>query len=237
MSHPRSVGVLVVDGEPLTQAGIVACIRQWKGYRVCGLAKDPPTARQLCAELRPDLIIVDLPLPADGFGLVREFARLHRAARVVVISTRSDRETVECALRAGARGYVRRSDELKALRAACAAVLDGKLHVSPEVEQTLLSGLAHPPHPDGTGDEGRLSERERTVFRLIGRGLGATAIARELSVSVKTVETHQRRIREKLDVGSAGELRKRAALTLVGGEGRAKGTRNRTEVNFGGPRL
>lgn len=236
MSAPRKVRVLIVDGEPLPRAGIVTCIRRWKGYGVCGQARDAREARQLCAELRPDLIIVDLPpLPGEGFGLVRELKRLHRAARLVVIATRGDRETVERALLAGACGYLRRSDDLDELRAACQAVLLGKRHVSPGATQTLLSGLAHPPRRAGTGDEARLSERERAVFLLIGRGLGATAIARELSVSVKTVETHQRRIREKLRVGSADELRQRAALTADAREGRTNGQRALGESR-GGPR-
>ena len=235
MSAPRKVRVLIVDGEPLPRAGIVACIHRWKGYDVCGLARDAREGRQHCAELRPDLIIVDLPLPGEGFGLVRELMRLHRAARIVVIATRGDRETVERALRAGALGYLRRSDDLDELRAACAAALLGKLHVSPGATQTLLSGLAHPPRRSGAGDEARLSAREREIFLLIGHGLKPTAIARELSLSVKTVETHQRRIREKLRVASVDELRLRAALTAEGREGRANGKRA-LRKGRGGPR-
>lgn len=210
MSHPRIVRVLVVDGEPLTRAGLVACVRHWKNHRLCGQAKDAPEARRLCAEARPDLIIVVLPAAGDGCGLIRDLPRLHRAVGIVAVGARGDRETVERVLRAGARGYVRRSDDLEELRQACAAAVQGKFHMSHGANQALLSELAHPPRAGGAGDRGRLSERERTVFELIARELGATAIARELGVSVKTVETHQRRIREKLDLPTAEALRQRA---------------------------
>ncbi len=109
-----------------------------------------------------------------------------------------------------------RRDPVSALMAAVLGALDGERHVGPQVEHLLLENLASGA-VELRGDElESLSNRELQVFRLLGRGLGTRAVAEELSLSVKTVETHRQRIKEKLHVQNASELHRRAVLSQTG---------------------
>jgi DNA-binding NarL/FixJ family response regulator len=208
--HPTA-RVLIVDGEPLTRFGIAALINLHPLLRVCEEAGDVRAARAACAEEKPDLIVLELALAGgDGLELLRDFARLHPPARTVVVSARDDALSVQRAFRAGARGYVTKQEEATEVLAALEEVFTGGIFASARVANLLVADLAARRAPRALGNLSALSDRELLVFRRIGQKNGATAIARELAVSVKTVETHQGRIKEKLGLPTCAELRRRA---------------------------
>lgn len=212
--------VLIIDGEPLTRFGIAALINLHPLMRVCAEAGEARMGRAACAQEKPDLIVLELALAGgDGLELLRDFARLHPPARAVVVSARDDALSVQRAFRAGARGYVTKQEEAAEVLAALEEVFTGGIFASERVSHLLVADLAARRAPRAHGNLSALSDRELLVFRRIGQKHGATAIAHELAVSVKTVETHQGRIKEKLGLPNCAELRRRAEQWVAGARG------------------
>ena len=209
--------VLIIDGEPLTRFGIAALVNLHPLLCVCGEAGDARTGRVACEQEMPDLIVLELELPGgDGIELLRDFARLHPPARAVVVSGREDALSVQRAFRAGARGYVTKHEQAAELLAALEQVFTGGIFASERVAHLLVADLAARRSPRGLGNLSALSDRELLIFRRFGQKHGTTAIARELAVSVKTVETHQGRIKEKLGLANSAELHRRAEQWVAG---------------------
>jgi DNA-binding NarL/FixJ family response regulator len=205
MSKP--VRILVVDDHPIVRAGIVRLLQSEAGLSVCGEADAVPDAVRLATTLGPDLAIVDISLKGGtAFDLLRA---LPDAAGpklpVIILSVHDEALFAERALRAGARGYLMKTGPLETLLQAVRQVLSGRVYVSDEVAQNLLERLGHDVPPPG-GRLGNLTDRELEVFGLIGQGLSTAAIAKRLSVSVKTIETYRSNIKTKLGAKDASDL-------------------------------
>jgi DNA-binding NarL/FixJ family response regulator len=170
---------------------------------ICGEAANARVARQLCVEQRPDLIVLDLIIPnGDGIELLREFPRLSPAVRSIVISSCCDPLSVQRSFRAGAYGYVAKQEDPTELLAALDQVLSGEHFVSTRIAQMLVDHGKDPVIERVKS----LSDRELHIFRRLGKKQGPTQIASELSLSVKTIETYQRRIIEKLNLSDGQHL-------------------------------
>ncbi len=228
METPHKKRVLVVDGIALTRFAMRSILDLHPLVEVVDEAKDAPEARRLCAEIKPDLVVLDLRLPrGDGLDLLRDLRNLHSPVKLLVCSEEEDLTMVRRAFRAGAGGYVSKCDESHEIPRAIEQVLSGRRFASRRVSEGLLDVLAGGMPEKRAREVETLSNRELHIFRLLGRNVGATAIARELGITVKTVETHQLRLKQKLNVRSCDELRKRAeAWASEGGpapisEGRA----------------
>jgi DNA-binding NarL/FixJ family response regulator len=205
MSKP--VRILVVDDHPIVRAGIVRLLQSEAGLSVCGEADAVTDAVRLATTLGPDLAIVDISLKGGtAFDLLRA---LPDAAGpklpVIILSVHDEALFAERALRAGARGYLMKTGPLETLLQAVRQVLSGRVYVSDEVAQNLLERLGHDVPPPG-GRLGNLTDRELEVFGLIGQGLSTAAIAKRLSVSVKTIETYRSNIKTKLGAKDASDL-------------------------------
>ena len=210
MAEAGKLRVMLVEAIPLIRFGLAALSEIDPLLKVCAEAGDAPTARQRCAEAQPDLIVLNLAIPrGDGIQLLRDFQKLHPAARTLVVSDREDALSLERAFRAGARGYVSLREEPTEVFAGLARLAAGELFASRRVSHLLLEHLAQRRRP-AAWEVATLSDRELQVFRLLGEGLGATAIARDLGLSVKTIETHQSRMKEKLHAATSAELHRRA---------------------------
>lgn len=209
---PARLRVLVVDDHPIVREGLRHLINDEPDLAVCGEAGTAERARELVAKEHPDVAIVDLSLGLDdGLELVRSIATQHPDVRVLVLSMHDEMLYAERALRAGARGYVMKRGAMPDLLTAVRRVAFGKTHVSAEVAERLVDRLAsHGPAPSPADPAELLSDRERQVFELIGRGLATREIAAQLSVSVKTIESHQARIKEKLGLRTGRELIRKA---------------------------
>jgi DNA-binding NarL/FixJ family response regulator len=159
------------------------------------------------------LVVLDVAMGGgEGFALVKEVLRWNAELHVVAFTALEDVGSVQRALRAGACGYVTRRDPVASLLAALTGALTGERHVGSRVERVLLETLATGKVQMEHDDLTLLSERERQVFRLIGGGRKTCEVAAELSVSLKTVETHRQRIKEKLRLRSGVDLQHRAAV-------------------------
>ena len=208
--------VLAVDGDPLTLRGLAASLADIAGCDVCGAVESARAARVLFEKERVQFLVVEYPLPHDdGLGLMHDFLHAQPTAHIVVIVNRDDRAMLERLFTAGAQAIVHRSDAPGALSAAFASALDGERFLSPHAYQSMLASMAHKSNGKRTGDAALLSDREFEVFFAVAQKLGPKAIAGRLNISIKTVETHKTRIKEKLGIQTAAELQKRADRWLA----------------------
>jgi DNA-binding NarL/FixJ family response regulator len=194
--------VLIVDDHPVVRQGIKLMINSQPDLTVCGEAHNEQEARRLVRELKPDALVVDLSLDqGDGFNVVRDVNAHFPEIRVLVLSMHDEAVYAERLLAQGAAGYIMKQAATEQLITALRAVLRGERFISDTLRQSLATRDAE------EGDAAsRLSTRELQVISLIGQGLGTREIAENLSLSVKTVETHRLTIKRKLALDTNAQL-------------------------------
>jgi DNA-binding NarL/FixJ family response regulator len=161
----RKRTVLIVDDHPVFREGLVRIINQEKDLVVCGEAADATEALRSAENLRPDLVVIDISLEGtSGIDLAKSLRSRCPGMRLLVLSMHPESLYAERALRAGASGYVMKRESGRKLLAAMRDVLDGRMHVSPEFQESILRRVAS----SGRGSRGSpvegLSDRELEVF-------------------------------------------------------------------------
>jgi DNA-binding NarL/FixJ family response regulator len=216
MSSPKRLSVLIAHHAPLMRFALTKLVQSSPRFRVAGESGEAPVVRRLFSELAPDLVILSLTLRHDdGFSLLKDFRKMNPAARALVVTARQDSLSIQRAFKAGARGYIVTEDETAEVLSALRRVAAGELYASDSVARGLLQMLAAGSVETRRNECDGLSDRELQVFRLIGSGLGTSRVASELQVSVKTIETHRQRIKEKLGLTNGAELTRRAVDWLL----------------------
>jgi DNA-binding NarL/FixJ family response regulator len=203
------IRVALVDDHPVVLAGISALLRRAPEIEVVGEATNGRDGLMLVREVAPDIVVIDLSLPdMSGVELARELASACPAVRLLVLTVHEDRAYVQPVMRAGARGYVLKRSAAADLLRAIRAVAEGGIYLDPAVAEKALP----PAEEQQVGTEGvaDLSAREEAVLKLTAQGFANKEIARQLDVSVKTVDTYKARACEKLS------LRSRAAIVRLG---------------------
>jgi DNA-binding NarL/FixJ family response regulator len=213
--RPTKRKVLVVYRTGFVRSGVLSLIAKSSQFAVCGETDEAPLARELFLREQPDLVLVGLRLcGADGIQLIKEFRSLNPAAATLALSEHADAFLAQRVFRSGARGYLTVEDAPELLR-AFDEILTGRPYVGVSVLPLILSNFAGGTKNSRNSDIHSLSDRELEIFSFIGRGLSVSELATELNVSVKTIETHQMRMKEKLALHSAAELRQRAREWLA----------------------
>lgn len=222
MTGDRSVRVIVADDHVLIRDGIRALLDSTPGIDLVGEASDGQAAVTAAAELRPDVVLMDLHMPVlDGISATRAITAAHPDVRVLVVSMLDDDASIFAAIRAGARGYVLKGAERDELTRAIVSVAEGDVLFSPGIARRVLAllTLAEPP-PDSISPLSRpfpeLTEREHEVLDHLARGLNNHAIARELVVSPKTVANHVSNILTKLHATDRTDVAIRARNAGLG---------------------
>jgi DNA-binding NarL/FixJ family response regulator len=203
----QPISVLIVDDHPVVRQGLRALLEVQDGLEVAGEAGDGAAALALAGEHAPDIILLDLKLPGpDGVAVLGELKARASSARVLVLTSVTDRATAAAAVRAGAAGVLYKDVDPDALVRAIRAVHDGHLLLAPEAAGTLL-------RPAGWPARGldALTAREREVLAELAQGRSNRQIARALQVSEKTVKAHVSSVLAKLGV----QDRTQAALFAV----------------------
>jgi len=207
--------VLVVHRTGFIRSGVLSLIAKSRQFIACGETDEAPLARELFLRHKPDLVLMGLRLTgADGIQLIKEFRCLNPIAAILALSEHADAFSAQRAFRAGARGYLTIEDAPELLR-AFDEISSGHPYVGASVLPLILSNFAAGAKGSGSFDVNSLSDRELEIFSFIGRGFSVSELASELNVSVKTIETHQMRIKEKLALRSASELRQKAREWLA----------------------
>jgi len=195
----RKFRIFLVDDHPVMRDALKAFLALEDDMEVCGEADDPQTARSLIAAVKPDLVIVDLSFAeGSGLDLLKSLKSSSPETNLLVLSVHDENLYAERAIRAGARGYIMKTEASGSVIAAIRQVMAGKLHVSANVAELFTERFVVGRVPaDGSPVE-QLSDRELQIFSLLGQGYDSQKIARELHLSVKTVHAHRARIKTKL---------------------------------------
>jgi DNA-binding NarL/FixJ family response regulator len=202
--------VLVVHGIGFVRSGVLWLIAKSMQFVTCGETDDAPRARELFLRLKPDIVLLGLTLRGgDGIQLIKDFRNLNPEAATVVLSASDDALSVRRAFRAGARGYLSIDDASEMLR-AFDEISNGHAYVSAGVLPVILGSFVAGKKESPSYEMNSLSDRELEIFSFIGRGFSVSQLAIELHVSVKTIETHEMRIKGKLALRNAAELREKA---------------------------
>jgi NarL family two-component system response regulator LiaR len=192
---------MLVDDHSMVRQGLATFLKVFDDLQLAGEAESGEAAIQLCAEVLPDVILMDMVLPGmDGATATRAIRQQYPQVQVIALTSFKEGNLVKNALEAGAIGYLLKdvsADELaRAIRAAHA----GRATLSPEAAQALVETANQPPTPGLD-----LTEREREVLALMIEGLNNTQIAGRLTVSPSTIKSHVSNILSKLGVASRTE--------------------------------
>ncbi|HEX6470015.1 MAG TPA: response regulator transcription factor [Streptosporangiaceae bacterium] len=201
--------VVLVDDHQMFRTGVKAELGP--GIEVVGEAGDVDSAVDVIKSAEPDVVLLDVHLP--GGGGIEVLRRLHGnvAARFLALSVSDAAEDVIGVVRGGARGYVTKTISGPELTAAIGRVADDDAVFSPRLAGFVLDAFAATTAPPIDPELDQLTQREREVLRLIARGYAYKEIARELYISVKTVETHVSSVLRKLQLSNRHELSRWAA--------------------------
>jgi len=210
--------ILIVDDHPLVRTGFAQLIGDCPDLEVCGEAGDMAEALGQIDATSPDLAIIDLSLAGgSGLDLIERIRSRNKDLLMLVASMHDEMLYAERVLAAGARGYINKQEAQDSIIRAIRQVLSGKVYLSQQMTDRLLSGMV-----DSNGEKrdiDSLSNRELQVFELIGEGVSSSQIAEQLNLSIKTIETHQAHIKKKLGLGSAHELNQRAIRWVMDQQG------------------
>jgi NarL family two-component system response regulator LiaR len=205
-SPTQPIRVMLVDDHTMVRWGLATFLTVFNDFKLVGEAESGRTAIQLCAEVLPDVVLMDMAMPEmDGVTATRLIHQQFPQVRVIALTSFKEGKLIREALEAGAIGYLLKDVSAEELAQAIRAAHAGRATLSPEAAQTLVHAASQPPAPglDLTG-------REREVLTLMVEGLNNTQIAGRLVVGHSTVKSHVSNILSKLGVASRTE-----AVTLA----------------------
>ena len=199
--------IFIVDDHPVVRDGLAAIINHERDMNVCGEADDAAGALKTIAELKPDVVVTDISLKSsDGIELTKSIKARYPGLPVIIFSVHDESIYAERALRAGAHAYMMKETVSENIVKAIRTVLKGEIFVSNKVSNKFLHKIAGDKAGTAKTPIENLSDREFEIFCLIGKGLKASQIAKQLYLSTKTIETYRSRIKEKLNLPNASEL-------------------------------
>lgn len=195
------IRVMIVDDHPMARRGLATFLKVYDDLQLAGEAESGEAAIQLCAEVLPDVILMDMVLPKmDGATATRAIRQQFPQVQVIVLTSFKDGDLIKNALQAGAIGYLIKDVSADEIAQAIRDAHSGRATLSPEAAQALVKTANQPPAPGLD-----LTEREREVLILMIEGLNNTQIAGRLSVSPSTIKSHVSNILSKLGATSRTE--------------------------------
>lgn len=211
----KTIRTLIADDHALVRAGIQALVEKINGVKVVGEAGKSSEAIKLIADVKPNLILLDLTMPdGSGFEVLQFVANNFPDIRVVVLTVHEAGEYAIRALREGAAGFIPKSAASTELEQAIQTVMNGEIYISPETSRKTLIDFGRRVTKRDLLET--LSPRQREVLRLIAEGHTTKQIAQVLEISVKTVETHRAQLMERLDIHDvAGLVRYAIVVGLI----------------------
>lgn len=211
-----TISILVVDDHPAICAALTHLIDQENDMRVSGTVSSTQEALAMLARVRSDVAIVNMSLKdSHGLDLVERIRDGYESTESVVFSMYDERIYAERAIRAGAMGYLMKTEPTSELLAAIRSAHRGVVYVSPEITRRILRRLPEEQRISSGSPLEALSDRELAVFQLMAEGHSIDEIADHLDLARKTVETYRRAAKEKLGLESIEELIRYATTWLL----------------------
>jgi DNA-binding NarL/FixJ family response regulator len=208
--------VFIVDDHPLLRQGLALMIDREPDLMVCGEAEEAHAALKEIAALKPDILIVDISLKGpDGLDLLKNLRTLYPDLAVLILSMHDESIYAERALRARANGYIMKQEATEKVLVAIRRILAGEIYLSEKMASKLLHQFISGASWNEKSRLSALSDRELEVFRQIGEGRTTRQIAENLRLSIKTVETYQAHIKEKLSLRTGRELVQHAIQSKI----------------------
>ncbi|MFZ2268588.1 MAG: response regulator transcription factor [Azonexus sp.] len=201
--------ILIAEDHALFRAGICALLLAEPDIEIVAEAENGKEVVRLACSLNPDLVLMDLSMPgSNGLEAISEIKKRMPGIKILVVTMHKTDEYIQVALRNGASGYILKEASHDELKMAIRTVLGGKLYLSPDVSERLLTGYlsggAQPEKTVITWDT--LTLREKQVLKLVAEGYGNKHIAEYLCISIKTVEKHRSSLMSKLNLRNASML-------------------------------
>jgi len=205
--QPEKSRILIVDDHPLFREGLQQMIDRHPALVVCGQAPDAAAAMVAVAELKPDLVLVDISLEgSNGIDLIKMLKAKYDELPILVVSMHDESLYAERALRAGALGYIMKNQPAKIVKDAIFKVLGGDIFLSEKMSSSVLGKLLKGKSEQPVSPIEQLSNRELEVFQMLGEGKASRQIAEELDLTIPTIHSFRNRIKEKLQVRNSTEM-------------------------------
>jgi DNA-binding NarL/FixJ family response regulator len=200
----------VADDHEVVRRGVVAMLTAHQGWQVCGEAVDGRDAVEKTKQLNPDIVILDIGMPnLNGLEAARQINRLNPRHRILILTITDTEQVVTEVLKAGATGYLLKSDAGRDLIAAVETLQRNSTFFNSRVGQMVLSGFLNGREPGVPTDDTAgpsLTPREREIVQMLAEGKSSKEVAVALNLSVKTAETHRSNIMRKLGLHSVSAL-------------------------------
>ncbi len=202
--------ILIADDHEVVRRGLCALLQAHEGWEICGEATDGREAVAKAAELKPDVVILDVGMPnLNGLAATRQLTQQDPHFKVIVLTITDSDHVIREALDAGARGFVLKSDAARDLVSAVEALQRNRMFFTPRVNDMVLAGFLDKGHSASSQEPPRLPKltaREREVIQLLAEGKSSKEVACVLNLSTKTAETHRSNIMRKLGFHSIRDL-------------------------------
>ncbi|PLX68564.1 MAG: DNA-binding response regulator [Denitrovibrio sp.] len=199
--------VFIIDDHALVREGLAMVVNQEPDMEVCGSADDGPAALNMLFNIEPSIAIVDLSLTtSDGLEVVKAIKARYPDVFVLVLSMREELVFAERCVRAGASGYVMKSEEPAVVIKALRHIVKGKIYFSERMTEYILNKAMNVKNCSDKDVVEALTDREFQVFQMVGNGFTSKHIAEKLNLSVKTIDAFRESMKHKLGLKNANEL-------------------------------
>lgn len=204
--------IFLLDDHPMVRGGLRDLFTNEKGYVVCGEASCVAEARSAIPKVSPDLVMMDLTLPdGSGLELLKELREADDTLSVLIFSMHEELLYARRVIHAGGKGYLLKGAPPEKILEAVEQVLAGSIHLSDKAARHILKNMSQG-GAKALSQLEALSDREIEVFQLLGLGMANSEIAHKLNVSPRTVDTHRRNIRTKLDLPDSLAVMRQAVI-------------------------
>ncbi len=212
MTSTSVTRIVIVDDHPIVANGIQQLIDREDDMKVVKSVQDAEAAIKAIEADSPEILIVDISLKGatNGIDLIKGLKKRYPKIRTLVLSMHDENLYAERAIKAGAKGYIMKNDLTDNIVKAIRTILSDRLYLSDKITSKLLNSIANETVSDDDSIIRTLSDREFEVFEHIAAGVKSGDIAKEMNISVKTVEAHKLRIKNKLNLRSGTDLIKYA---------------------------
>lgn len=213
MSKPSISKVFIVDDHELVRQGLQQLIDGEVDLKLCGEASNVDEALKMRSLLNPDVAIIDISLPdGNGLDLIKQLHYWKPQMQIIALSMHDDELYAERAINNGASGYINKQDSAQKLLLGIREVIKNQIFVKPEIAKNLQSFQLTHVLDEKNNILTKLTDRELQIFESISKGMKTKDIAKNLKLSVKTIETHRRHIKDKLSLTSGTQLVRAAIM-------------------------